>query len=1233
MKILSLRFQNINSLKGEWKIDFSQAPFNDNGLFAITGATGAGKTTILDAICLALYHRTPRLSNISKTTNELMTRDTVECMAEVEFEVKGIAYRAFWSQKRSRGKIDGNLQEAKVELVKLEDNGEDSILASQVKTKVQLTEEISGLDFARFTKSMMLSQGQFAAFLNAEPNERAELLEQLTGTEIFSLISEKVHQDFSVLKNALARLKDKQQDVEVLSEDELDLLKQQQTDNQTSLEDNQKNKTILIDQQAWLKKRDDAKNNLIQSDNNLISAQKNTDEQQDNFELLAKCEPAEKLRAQFALLNKAKQQLTTIAHKQGVLKVEQQVSEKASTQLSQTLTSTNSELETLTKSHAELNTLLNEKVVPLDAKCKQLADDLAKKQQQIETLKATEHTQANEQKTHFETQKKMQAEHTQFTEYLTSNKQDENLAEQLPVWQVKFDGLIKLNSQKIALDKNLVTSQKSVTAQQAELEKTQETIKQSELSAKSKQEELNTQKQNFATLLNGDELTNLKQQLLLLNQQQDQRSTLSFNSEQWQKSQNEYHQLTQQHQVLQQNTAHFEQQVQQLRADYRPKLQMQKDLQKLLEQERKITDLTQARAQLQSGDACPLCGSYEHPSIESYQSVNVSDTEQRLNVVTTELDAIKVNGENLKTQQAVANEQLATITNQQLELSNTGQALTAQWQSICNELQLQITIDNVVIFNDYINQCSEQKSYLEQHVKQIEQQEVTLRELQTLVDASVNEQTKNAHQIELAQQQISALQQQVKATELELKNIDEQYNTDESELKYTFESLSLTLPDLENASEWFENKQQDASKYTQAKEQVSALQEQLSGVKVTNENLEKQIGQTQAQLKQETDTLNELKHSLEQEQKIRFELFEDKDVSEQRVLSEKSLTNTQENQKQIQNHAQNSAQQLTKLNGQLDELNTQFEAANTEQTQQTDNWLQQLVDSPFTEQSEFESALLDEDKRAELLKLKQTLQTSLDGAKAVQLEAKKQLDSVTNQDERKQAADLNLLAVTEQLAKLESDILVLSENIANAKFKLAENDKKQTSQTVLLEQIAQSQIEYDDMAYLHSLIGSQKGAKFNKFAQGLTLDHLVYLANKQLDRLHGRYLLQRKQTEALELQVIDTWQGDTVRDTKTLSGGESFLVSLALALALSDLVSHKTSIDSLFLDEGFGTLDNETLDIALNALDSLNASGKMIGVISHIEAMKDRIPVQILVKKMNGLGVSQLEDKYKFIKE
>jgi len=141
----------------------------------------------------------------------------------------------------------------------------------------------------------------------------------------------------------------------------------------------------------------------------------------------------------------------------------------------------------------------------------------------------------------------------------------------------------------------------------------------------------------------------------------------------------------------------------------------------------------------------------------------------------------------------------------------------------------------------------------------------------------------------------------------------------------------------------------------------------------------------------------------------------------------------------------------------------------------------------------------------------------------------------------------------------------------------------------------------------------------------------VYLANQQLVKLHGRYQLQRQEQDTLALEVIDTWQADVVRDTKTLSGGESFLVSLALALALSDLVSAKTSIDSLFLDEGFGTLDNDTLEIALDALDNLNASGKTIGVISHIETLKQRIAVQIEVKKMSGLGVSELDKQFKLV--
>ena len=206
MKILSLRLKNLNALQGEWHIDFREPRFSDNGLFAITGPTGAGKSTLLDAICLALYHETPRLGSLSAKNNDLMTRHTSDCMAEVEFEVQGTAYRAFWSQRRARDRADGALQPPKVELAQITTaTGEGHILTSHAKDKIQRITELTGLDFGRFTKSMLLAQGGFAAFLNADASDRAELLEELTGTEIYSQISQAVFERARDVREALAR--------------------------------------------------------------------------------------------------------------------------------------------------------------------------------------------------------------------------------------------------------------------------------------------------------------------------------------------------------------------------------------------------------------------------------------------------------------------------------------------------------------------------------------------------------------------------------------------------------------------------------------------------------------------------------------------------------------------------------------------------------------------------------------------------------------------------------------------------------------------------------------------------------------------------------------------------------------------------------------------------------------------------------------------------------------------
>ena len=160
-------------------------------------------------------------------------------------------------------------------------------------------------------------------------------------------------------------------------------------------------------------------------------------------------------------------------------------------------------------------------------------------------------------------------------------------------------------------------------------------------------------------------------------------------------------------------------------------------------------------------------------------------------------------------------------------------------------------------------------------------------------------------------------------------------------------------------------------------------------------------------------------------------------------------------------------------------------------------------------------------------------------------------------------------------------------------------------------------------AKLKNLIGSADGKKYREFVQGLTFEHLIDLANESLVKLTDRYTLEADEASPLTLNVQDHYRAGCIRSAKNLSGGETFIVSLALALGLSRLSGRNVHVDSLFLDEGFGTLDEEALDTALSVLASLNSEGKLIGIISHVGQIKERIPARIEVTPQSG-GVSTL---------
>ncbi|WP_161890637.1 AAA family ATPase [Pontibacter russatus] len=1211
MKILSVRFLNLNSLKGEHEIRFDRSPLADAGLFAITGQTGAGKTTILDAITVGLYGLVHRHSNDKPL--ELMTRYTAEAFSEVEFEAEGRRYRSRWHIRRSRGKAEGNMQPVIMELCDLADDKPFDLKPSQVPDKVA---ELCGLDYSQFLRSVMLSQGDFARFLKASPNERSSLLEKITDTGIYSDISKSAYEKSKIERLKKEELERRLQDSQLLPEEQREAYAQSVAELQEQETLLQKDITSVQEQLQWLQQLQQLKLKKQQHEEALQAQEQKLAQLQPEFRKLQQHEQAHQFVGELAEIRSASSKV--VEAQEQLLTLEKQVPalEAELEQAGQIATAAGKAHQQQEEALHQLEPLL-EQVTQLDHHLYTIRESYQKDKAAYVQLEEALKKEQDQQQTEQQHLAELKQEADGIKNWLAAQQRLQDLPENL----YELKSTVKALEEVEQRIRRCQQEQQDLMAQQQ-----QEVAQQEELQGKlqlheAQQQALHTQKQEKLARLQAllsdktvDELEQSAQEQPLQLARYEKLLELSRqHRQQTQKKQELLQLLSQQEQDIKAQQT----QLTTTQQKHNAATERLEDMQKLVQLQQQIQKYEEARLTLQPEQPCPLCGSEHHPFVEGYYRVNLSEEVQkrdRQQALVKELQqaaqALQLQLNTLQQKQQAAT---AAITETEQELARLQHAFSGTAAGIAVGIeQTEQLAQNLQAQRQALGQVQEaltQVRVLGRALEQINQQAQQNREAQLRVQA----------QLERLQQAAQHRQEQLEKLQLNLQDEQEQQqaHTETAESfaaaygqLYKPTERQQLLQTLEQQAAIYQQKQQDL---VQKREAYLQSDTELKHLNARVQEKQKERQERQENLRREHIKLTEVKEAREQ-------LFGEKQPQQERQLARQELRS------RAQQAEEARASHLQKQQELREARRRQSECAATHQKSKSlldalrDGLLQVLRQKGIATIEALSQMLLDRDEADRLANLKAQTEKHL-------TELRKSLSDVRHELETTQARQLtsesqdSLQQLYAGKTQAQRELIARRARIQQ----LLEQDAEQRDKNRELAQKLQTQqLVCNRWNQLADLIGSADGNKFSRFAQGLTLARLVELANRHLLKLNDRYRILKSTEEDLELLIIDTYQAEAVRPMNTLSGGESFLVSLALALGLSDLAGRRTQINSLFIDEGFGTLDAETLDAAISTLENLQASGKMIGIISHVEALKERIGTQIRVQKKAG-GVSTVE--------
>lgn len=1116
MKLINLRIKNIASIE-EAEIRFNEGVLANAPRFLICGDMGTGKSTILDSICLALYNNTPRLSqapgdkhdygidNITaQDPRNLLRHGATDGSVELDFEGSdGKLYTATWLCGRTRNHTLRDVTHTLAcghETITNKKEIENRIKASAV-----------GLDFHQFCRTTLLAQGQFTQFLKSKDNEKSEILEKLTQTDIYSLVGKEIALLRSENDKKLSTLEAEIRGARLLSDEVVSQLKNDITAYNEQLDKLKKQKETLEAKSHWLQR--------------CSEAQAHCKEAEIQFQKLKTITESPAFQEEASLIcdwNNSSDGRHLMTEQQTL---EQELSFRKT---DQTQKGKNA-FETAQKELNHFIFTIEERKKTLSALQEQIAQEAA-------------HSNMYEQSQTLILRLETIGKHREKS--ATLQQEEERLQAQLPTLEKKVE---ELTSHKETLSAQL----KNIHEEELKLQE-----KLNELHPKQLEEQRDAIDQQLQQLQGFQTISTHLQQIH--QKISDIGSQIDLNKKQ---QQEEGDRINQSQALAKERKKNLEEAKTALE---KTKLALGDEADRL-------------RAQLHLGDTCPICGN----TIQHFQ-----ETESLQNILRPQQDNVKRAEEKLSDTESQIKASEKIIQKNKSELPSLEQKLAdlreectateAKAQEQCQKFNLTLTDPDDTLAA--INKCEEtlktQKENICQQLKSVEKTRDTLM-------LNQKNQQNLFQQIHQADIDLEKARQEVKNCKKDIEKY--QYNLKE-ELENTEKEMNMVREKM-TWCHWEQSWESEPATF------LRRLQE-ASNNYTTNCQ----------QASQQSHALELDEQRLKETQSIRNTILQQWPDWESNTTEQIAGTNIMEKWKMLEQKAHQLHVQIEDLGKRREEVHDKlnfFIAQHPALTLERLHVLSQLTENqlPISQHQQIEKEL-----QASAGALKQ---------------AANNLNEVKQLPHPDIDSSETLEMMKEQIAGIEQETSQLGVALGEAHGQLKQNEQNEQAVAVKKQAFEKMQHTVEQWKKLSGLFGTKDGAAFRNVAQSFLLQNLVRSANEYLKELTQRYRLDCIPS-TLTLSLRDMYQGEMVSPVDTLSGGESFLVSLSLALALSSINRKGFSIDTLFIDEGFGNLSSNELETVLNMLARLQKmNGKRVGVISHVDAVKEHIPVHVEVKRID----------------